>query len=86
MSRDDLHFRLRLPESLKQRIEAAAAANNRSMTAEIVSRIEHSFQVADEWDDLKGQVVDSLERIESLEGEMSGVLDAMRHGTFNIRR
>ena len=43
MSRDDLHFRLRIPAPLKEKIEAAAADNHRSMTAEIISRLEASF-------------------------------------------
>ncbi|ASY68865.1 Arc family DNA-binding protein [Sinorhizobium fredii] len=43
MAREDLHFRLRIPEGLKDRIEEAAAANNRSMTAEIIDRLETSF-------------------------------------------
>lgn len=44
MARDDLHFRLRLPEEIKLKIEEAAEANRRSMTAEIVARLEESFQ------------------------------------------
>ncbi len=36
----DPQFKLRLPASLKQAIETAAAANNRSMNAEIVRRLE----------------------------------------------
>jgi transcriptional regulator len=43
MAREDLHFRLRIPEELKAEIEAAAAQNRRSMTAEIVARLEDSF-------------------------------------------
>ncbi|TCN30306.1 Arc family DNA-binding protein [Sinorhizobium americanum] len=43
MAREDLHFRLRIPEGLKNRIEDAAAENNRSMTAEIIDRLETSF-------------------------------------------
>lgn len=34
-----MHFRLRIPEQLKQEIEEAAAGNNRSMTAEIIARL-----------------------------------------------
>ncbi|MGB3389183.1 MAG: Arc family DNA-binding protein, partial [Pseudaminobacter sp.] len=34
MAREDLHFRLRIPEDLKQKVEKAAADNHRSMTAE----------------------------------------------------
>jgi leucyl aminopeptidase (aminopeptidase T) len=43
MAREDLHFRLRIPEGLKKEVEAAAAENRRSMTAEIISRLEQSF-------------------------------------------
>lgn len=39
MAREDLHFRLRIPEDLKSEVEKAAVASNRSMTAEIVERI-----------------------------------------------
>ena len=48
MAREDLHFRLRIPEDLKLRIEQAAAESHRSMTAEIVSRLEESFSRNDE--------------------------------------
>lgn len=41
MSRDDLHFRLRIPADLKASIEASAKANNRSMTAEIINRLQN---------------------------------------------
>lgn len=43
MARQDLHFKLRIPEDLKRRIAAASRANERSMTAEIVARLETSF-------------------------------------------
>lgn len=43
MAREDLHFRLRIPEELKLKIEGAAQSNRRSMTAEIIDRLEASF-------------------------------------------
>ena len=43
MGREDLHFRLRIPEALKSQIEIAAQENRRSMTAEIVARLEQSL-------------------------------------------
>jgi len=43
MAREDLHFRLRIPEDLKAKVEVAAAENHRSMTAEIVARLYESF-------------------------------------------
>lgn len=45
MSRDDLHFRLRIPEDLKKKVEISARENHRSMTAEIVARLEATFTV-----------------------------------------
>lgn len=43
MAREDLHFRLRIPEDLKARVEAAAKENHRSMTAEIVATLEEKY-------------------------------------------
>jgi hypothetical protein len=43
MSKDDLHFRLRIPDDLKSQVEDAAFENNRSMTAEIIFRLRASF-------------------------------------------
>lgn len=43
MPKDDLHFRLRIPDDLKAQVESAAFENNRSMTAEIISRLRESF-------------------------------------------
>jgi hypothetical protein len=36
-------FGLRLPPDLKERVQAVAKANNRSMNAEIVARLSESF-------------------------------------------
>lgn len=48
MSSNDQHqfkdrYMLRLPDGMRDRIKAAAEANNRSMNAEIVARLESSF-------------------------------------------
>jgi hypothetical protein len=37
----------RIPESLRRRLEREAARNDRSMNAEIIHRLEHSFITAD---------------------------------------
>lgn len=39
VSRDAAHFRLRIPEGLREEIREAAEANNRSMNAEIIARL-----------------------------------------------
>lgn len=37
-------FMVRLPDGMRERLRDAADANNRSMNAEIVARLEHSFE------------------------------------------
>ena len=44
MSREDPHFRLRIPSSLRDRIAEGARVNKRSINAEIVARLEWSFE------------------------------------------
>ncbi|WP_083508017.1 Arc family DNA-binding protein [Aureimonas frigidaquae] len=44
MAREDLHFRLRIPDDLKAQIEQRANASGKSITAEIVERLRHSFE------------------------------------------
>lgn len=43
MSREDPQMKIRLPVGLKHSIESAAKANNRTMNAEIVARLQGSF-------------------------------------------
>lgn len=54
MARDDIHFRLRLPEDLKSKIEDAAARNRRTMTSEIIVRLESTFSREDVPADVRG--------------------------------
>ena len=44
MSREDPQMKIRLPEALKGQIEGASATNNRTMNAEIVARLQASFE------------------------------------------
>lgn len=44
MSRDDPQMKIRLPAELKAGVETAAKANNRTMNAEIVARLQQSFE------------------------------------------
>jgi len=43
MARDEPQMNLRIPSDLKDKIEEAATANKRSVTAEVVARLEDSF-------------------------------------------
>jgi Arc-like DNA binding domain len=44
---DTVQLKLRFPESLRRRLERAAAPKNESMNAEIVHRLEESFRTED---------------------------------------
>lgn len=44
MSREDPQLRIRLPVDLKEKIESTAKDNGRSMNAEIVQRLDQSFE------------------------------------------
>ncbi|MFM0059210.1 Arc family DNA-binding protein [Paraburkholderia phytofirmans] len=43
MTREDPQMKLRLPHELKEVLGEAAIANNRSLNAEVVSRLQESF-------------------------------------------
>lgn len=43
MARDDAQVNFRMPLALKERLEAASVKNRRSLTAEIVGRLEDSL-------------------------------------------
>ena len=45
MSREDPQLRIRLPAELKEKIEASSKLNNRSMNAEIVTRLNFSYLI-----------------------------------------
>ncbi|RVQ02077.1 Arc family DNA-binding protein [Sinorhizobium meliloti] len=69
MARQDPHFRLRLPEDLKSKIEDAATRNRRTMTSEIIARLESTFSREDVPADVKGiidefvhQLITSLDK------------------------
>ena len=44
MSREDPQMKIRLPADLKNSVEAAAKARGRTMNAEVVARLQASFQ------------------------------------------
>jgi hypothetical protein len=65
MAKDDLYFRLRIAEGLKQQIAAAARANDRSMTAEIIARLTASFS-SDDLDPNDTELIDIVADFERL--------------------
>jgi len=78
MTRQDPHFRLRIPEALKERVEAAARANARSTTAEIVERLERSFSLKSETD---GGLASEIEDIRDRLGRVRDAVARVSDGT-----
>ncbi|ARL55947.1 Arc family DNA-binding protein [Burkholderia pseudomallei] len=47
MARDDPQINLRIPAALKERLDEVSAQNKRSLTAEVVARLEASLESAE---------------------------------------
>lgn len=58
---------VRLPDGMRDRIKAAAEANNRSMNAEIISRLDRSFTVEPEWEQAIASTKELDDRLTRLE-------------------
>lgn len=74
--RDSEKYILRMPEGMRDRIKAAAEANNRTMNAEFIARLEASFEPASapaEATHLLGRVMDEqlLMRIDAMRGRLA---------------
>jgi hypothetical protein len=67
MTRDDLHFRLRIPEGLKSRLKKVAFANERSLTAEINARLEMSFMIDAVGENVDPDDVDLIDMLADME-------------------
>lgn len=61
-------FGLRMPPALKDRVQQAAAQNNRSMNAEIIARLEYALSA-------EADSLDLLERVQKLEVMHQRILD-----------
>lgn len=64
-------FQIRMPEGLRDRIRSAAEANNRSMNAEIIARLEKSFAETVDHDGLiptatSAKLTDTVSRLEAI--------------------
>ncbi|MGF7007200.1 Arc family DNA-binding protein [Aminobacter sp. BE322] len=61
-SPDKDRFIVRLPDGMRDQINAAAQANNRTMTAEIVARLRWSFEAGQDAYPLNIPVASSVEK------------------------
>lgn len=77
MKQTDPQFKLRLPVRLKEALEKARVERDRTLTAEIVARLEQSFQAA-------GTEVDWGKRLELRSNELR--LDTVRTHLFSAQQ
>lgn len=77
MSRISQQVRLMVAVSneLKRKLEASASAGKRSLSAEMVLRLEASFEKDDEAVEVRNMVDDHDERIKELERDVARLLD-----------
>lgn len=68
-------YLLRLPDGLRGQIEASAKANNRSLNAEIISRLERSFDLDDGLTELDEGFTDHEKRIDRLEAQVDTLME-----------
>lgn len=89
---DDAQMKIRLPRDLKERIEAAATAANRSWNGEIVHRLEASFngqmtglpptpshQLEEELADLQEQVGNVMSELQHLRQQVGEIDTRTEH-------
>lgn len=80
MNSPDLQFKLRLPSTLKAKLEDHAAATGRSLSAEIVHRLERSFDPMDEYlgsMGLRAQIAGEREMARSTVEMMDRIIEDM---------
>lgn len=79
-------YGLRMPPELKERVEAAAKANNRSMNAEIVSRLAATFDVPSK--NLENRILNPLSETDRLrmEARMSSTTDERMEELLHLLR
>lgn len=88
MSREDPQFKLRMSDGMRDQIAEAAKANNRSMNAEIVARLEASFPSLEDKirDARKAELAAIREQIKTIvEGIHAGTFDGYSERTQRIK-
>ena len=73
MAQEYSQVNFRIPSKLKEDIEKAASANNRSITSELVSRLEESFDEPMAFDPTNAEMVTKL-----VAQSMQGLLVALK--------
>ncbi|QHI17067.1 Arc family DNA-binding protein [Acinetobacter haemolyticus] len=79
MARTDPQVNFRIPAELKDKLDNAAKENGRTLTAELILRLEMTFEQDD-------QVSELLERINKLEDDIHGLSEDNRELSYRVDR
>lgn len=77
MARTDPQVNFRIPAELKDKLDEAAKENGRTLTAELILRLEMTFENDDTIQDLAA-------RVESLENEVASLEDDQRENNRRL--
>lgn len=77
-SRTAEQFVVRFPDGMRDRLKDAAAENGRSMNAEIVARLQNTFEAQSGDSALRLQVEENTAALRRLEALMEGLLQAVQ--------
>ncbi|WP_172327842.1 Arc family DNA-binding protein [Mangrovicoccus sp. HB161399] len=67
MQESTVQFKLNMPSSLRDRIGEAAEKSGRSLTAEIIARLEGSFETSEKLEDILATYDELWVKVEKLE-------------------
>lgn len=79
MARTDPQVNFRIPAELKDKLDNAAKENGRTITAELILRLEMTFEQDD-------QVSELVERINKLEEDIHGLNEDNRELSYRVDR
>ena len=79
MARTDPQVNFRIPAELKDKLDNAAKENGRTLTAELILRLEMTFEQDD-------QVSELMERINKLEDDIHGLNEDNRELSYRVDR
>jgi hypothetical protein len=78
MERDEHMMRVRLPAELHQELIEAARSNNRSVNAEIVSRLSSNSKIDTDWLKTTTEYLNTIVRIVKISSERDGNADLLK--------
>lgn len=86
MARDDVQVNFRMPAELKARLEASAAKNNRTLTAELVTRLEGSFSLLPKLESVVAREDALLASINEMQADLTAFMIMQGQDPAEVRK